>query len=94
MIFLHLNSPQIWDTAGQERFRTITSSYYRGAHGIIVVFDVTDQGQLPPPVARSSVAFRVFAVSLKQTLGNCNRPSIFPLFRIVQQREAVDVGDR
>ena len=27
-----------WDTAGQERFRTITSSYYRGAHGIIVTF--------------------------------------------------------
>ena len=34
---------QIWDTAGQERFRTISSTYYHGAHGIIVVYDVTNR---------------------------------------------------
>jgi small GTP-binding protein len=31
------------DTAGQERFRTITSSYYRGAHAVLIVFDVTQE---------------------------------------------------
>jgi Ras-related protein Rab-1A len=32
---------QIWDTAGQERFRTITNAYYKGADGIVVVYDIT-----------------------------------------------------
>lgn len=33
----------IWDTAGQEKFRTVTSTYYRGAQGVVVVYDVTDR---------------------------------------------------
>merc|ERR550534_3276913 len=33
----------IWDTAGQERFRTLTSAYYRGAQGVIMVYDATDR---------------------------------------------------
>ena len=34
---------QIWDTAGQERFRNITNSYYKGANGIVIVYDVTNR---------------------------------------------------
>eukprot|EP00043_Microstomoeca_roanoka_P029261 m.21300 g.21300 ORF g.21300 m.21300 type:complete len:196 (+) comp9073_c0_seq1:345-932(+) len=42
---LTLNGQQVkltvWDTAGQDRFKTLTASYYRGAHGVIFVYDVT-----------------------------------------------------
>ncbi|XP_066464910.1 ras-related protein Rab-13 [Eleutherodactylus coqui] len=34
---------QVWDTAGQERFKTITTAYYRGAMGIILVYDISDE---------------------------------------------------
>ncbi|XP_022088438.1 ras-related protein Rab-13-like [Acanthaster planci] len=34
---------QIWDTAGQERYRTLTTAYYRGAMGILVLFDITNE---------------------------------------------------
>ncbi|OMJ76626.1 hypothetical protein SteCoe_23969 [Stentor coeruleus] len=33
---------QLWDTAGQDRFKNIVASYYRGAHGIILAFDITN----------------------------------------------------
>jgi len=33
---------QLWDTAGQERFKTVTNTYFRGAHGVILVYDITE----------------------------------------------------
>jgi len=33
----------IWDTAGQERFKTITATYYKGAHAVMLVYDITDR---------------------------------------------------
>lgn len=37
---------QVWDTAGQEQFHKITTSYYKGAQGIMLVYDVTDRASL------------------------------------------------
>ena len=34
---------QIWDTAGQERFRNVISSYFRGSHGIFLIYDITNR---------------------------------------------------
>lgn len=34
---------QLWDVAGQNRFRTITTSYYRGVHGVIMVYNICDK---------------------------------------------------
>ena len=44
---LHINNKdvklKIWDTAGQERFKTLTAQYYKGADGILLVYDVSDE---------------------------------------------------
>lgn len=72
-----------WDTAGQERFRTITSSYYRGAHGIIVRGDI---GAL----ARCGNLQLVTALNTTRALAGglrCDRPGK------LQQRQAVAERD-
>eukprot|EP00928_Gymnodinium_smaydae_P077724 TRINITY_DN6115_c0_g1_i4.p1 TRINITY_DN6115_c0_g1~~TRINITY_DN6115_c0_g1_i4.p1 ORF type:complete len:261 (-),score=30.31 TRINITY_DN6115_c0_g1_i4:184-966(-) len=67
---------QIWDTAGQARFRTITSSYYRGVHGIFIVFDVTNLesfeslNQWKNEVAKFSSCNHVLLVANKCDLEN------------------------
>ena len=33
---------QLWDTAGTEKFKNITNAYYKGTHGVILVYDITD----------------------------------------------------
>ncbi|KAH3732672.1 Rab1B, RAB family GTPase [Pelomyxa schiedti] len=52
---------QIWDTASQERFRTITRAFYRGAHGIILLFDIT-----------SEESFRNIHIWLEEIRANAN----------------------
>ncbi len=39
----HKIKAQIWDTAGQEKYNSLTSSYYRGAQGALVVYDITQK---------------------------------------------------
>jgi small GTP-binding protein len=73
---------QIWDTAGQERFRAITSAIYRGAHAVVILFDITNQEsfeRLPASVAEkvhsSSEEIPLFVIGNKADLEEQRRVS-------------------
>jgi small GTP-binding protein len=63
---------QIWDTAGAERFHSITTSFYRGAMGILLVYDITDE--------RSFANIRNLHMHRVQQVHTCSLPlALFPL---------------
>ncbi|CAJ0598364.1 unnamed protein product [Cylicocyclus nassatus] len=81
---------QIWDTAGQERFRTITSTYYRGTHGVVVVYDVTN-GESFSNVKRWLHEIDANCESVQKILvGNKNED---PTRRIVLESDARQFAD-
>ena len=73
---------QIWDTAGQERYRAITSAYYRGAVGALLVYDITKQGGFSMSIWQCNVEFDGPASTQPRTLsalGHCCRiPACIP----------------
>lgn len=82
---------QIWDTAGQERFRTITSSYYRGAQGIIIVYDVCDEDSYKNVRSWLHEVDRYASDNIcKLLVGNkCDRVS----FKVISYETAKDFAD-
>lgn len=68
---------QIWDTAGQERFKSITTSYYRGAKGAILVYDITDRESFDNVSRWSQDLDRLASANVPKVLiGNkCDRTS-------------------
>jgi len=69
----------IWDTAGQEKFRSLTSSYYRGTHGIILVYDVARRN-----------TFTAIEHWLEEVENYCTNPDVIKL--LVANK--IDVAER
>ncbi len=61
---------QLWDTAGQERYRIITSSFYHNAHGVMIVYDVTNRESFENVGRWSQEVDRYLDVGVKVVVGN------------------------
>lgn len=87
----------IWDTSGQERFRTITTNYYRGAHGIMLIFDLTDRQSFSDLFDCWLKLIQQHATLKSQVLLVGNKADLvqeYPTLRTVHQREAEDMVQR
>jgi Ras-related protein Rab-1A len=83
---------QLWDTAGQDRFKNIVASYYRGAHGIILMFDITSSSSFQNIQRWYDEAQNYLQKSVpKLLIGN---KVDLATQRIVKNEDAVSLADR
>ena len=81
---------QIWDTAGEERFRTVTKTYYKGTHGIILMYDITDQNSFKNIRNWMKQIEAKADKSIKKVLvgNNCDKPD-----RVVTEEEGKKLAE-
>ena len=81
---------QIWDIAGEERFRTVTETYYKGTHGIILMYDITDQNSFKNIRNWMKQIEAKADKSIKKVLvgNNCDKPD-----RVVTEEEGKKLAD-
>ncbi|URD93688.1 ras-related protein [Musa troglodytarum] len=79
---------QIWDTAGQERYRAITSAYYRGAVGALLVYDVTRHTTFE----NESTFFMETSALESTNVDNAFTEVLTQIYRVTS-RKALDAGD-
>ena len=81
---------QIWDIAGEERFRTVTKTYSKGTHGIILMYDITDQNSFKNIRNWMKQIEAKADKSIKKVLvgNNCDKPD-----RVVTEEEGKKLAD-
>jgi len=82
---------QIWDTAGQEQYRSIVAAFYRGAHGVVVVFDLTDRTSFEHVRSWLTEVDRFYPAGITRLLVGNKADMIYE--RKIEKEEAQDLAD-